>query len=63
MPGSMTKGLFSSLFLGSELVVAGKLNGSDIDSKVEGTTVNGTASFQAKVSYALMRHISISCQN
>lgn len=49
IPGTMTKVKFSSLFLGSELVVAGKLSGTDIESKIDGTTVNGTTSFQAQV--------------
>lgn len=50
LPGSITKDRFPSLFLGSELVVAGKLTGTnDVQTKVEGTTVNGTTLFQGQV--------------
>ncbi|XP_014277353.1 inter-alpha-trypsin inhibitor heavy chain H4 [Halyomorpha halys] len=59
LPGSITKDRFPSLFLGSELVVAGKLAGSnDVQTKVEGTTVNGTTLFQGQAMKGIPDDIS-----
>ncbi|CAH1399667.1 unnamed protein product [Nezara viridula] len=59
LPGSITKDRFPSLFLGSELVVAGKLTGTnDVQTKVEGTTVNGTTLFQGQAMRGIPDDIS-----